>query len=152
MARASLLRTSALAATSLLALACTEPDTAGTSQADATSSESSGDGDGDPDPSDTEEGETGNSGEGDCTDNADAPWQHGYSIPMEPQSPGDPELGRLALFEEDYVACGVPWELFGLAKGAIGSIGEGEELAWRSGKNAQVPHSWNVNAAPDGSE
>src|SRR5690606_853743 len=60
--------------------------------------------------------------------------------------------GRLARFEKDYVTCGITWELWGLAKGAIGNMGSGESLAWREGKNAQVPYSWNVGAAPDGSE
>jgi mono/diheme cytochrome c family protein len=152
MGRLLLLRTSALASGLLLSLACADPATPGNEAAEESGSESPGDGDGDPTDTaeTTESGESGETGEPECVGNG--LWAYGHSIPMEAQSPGDPEAGRIALFEEDYVACGVPWELFGLAKGAIGSIGEGEMLAWRSGKNAQVPYSWNVNAAPDGSE
>ena len=104
--------------------------------------------------SDDSSGESSDSGDetgvADCT--AIGPWNSGFAIPKQPQAPGDPEAGRIALFSEDYVACGIPWELFGLAKNAMGSMGEGEMLAWREGKNAQVPYSWTVSAAPDGSE
>ncbi|HLT39149.1 MAG TPA: hypothetical protein VK034_22850 [Enhygromyxa sp.] len=146
------LRTTVLLATSLLSLACAEPPAVGDEQADESDGESTGDGDPSTtdDSNETDEAETGDTGSGDCT--ATGAWASGYSIPMEAQTPGDPEAGLLALLEEDYVTCGVPWELFGLAKDAIGSLGDGEPLAWRSGKNAQVPYSWNVVAAPDGSE
>jgi mono/diheme cytochrome c family protein len=149
---ASPLWTMALATISVVSLACAEPPGVGDDRADESESGAESTGDGEPsDDTDTETSDTGDqTGEPDCK--GSGAWAHGYAIPVEPQAPGDPQAGLLALVEKNYVACGVPWELFGLAQGAIGSMGEGEQLAWRSGKNAQVPHSWNVNKAPDGSE
>lgn len=133
-------------------LACADPPSSGTEEVGGSESESSSGEATDAGESTAGESgdESGETGAADCT--AVGPWNSGYAIPVEPQAPGDPELGRAALFGEAYVQCGIPWELFGLAKGAMGSMGEGELLAWREGKNAQVPYSWNVNAAPDGSE
>ena len=125
------------------ALGCVEPvqndnwpDGFGT-EAGSLGAEESGSGDGEP-------------GDADCA--SDGPWSEGYAIPPSPQAPGDPVVGRLALFERDYVTCGIPWSLWELTQPLMGSIASGERLAWRSGKNAQVPYSWNVVSAADGSE
>jgi mono/diheme cytochrome c family protein len=131
----------------VVGLGCADP--AGPA-AEADTSET-GDGDGDPSPADLETtGDSEDTGEADCT--AAGPWDSGYSIPVEAQAPGDPAAGLVALLEEDYVTCGIPWELWGLAQGSMGSMGEGQALASRPGKNAEVPYSWNVVEAPDGSE
>jgi len=63
--------------------------------------------------------------------------------------PGDPEAGYRALLTEDYVSCGIPWELFGFAEVVLGTE---EPLPGREGKNAEVGHGWNVVTTGDGSE
>jgi mono/diheme cytochrome c family protein len=62
---------------------------------------------------------------------------------------GDPAAGYAALLSEDYVSCGIPWELFGIAEGVLGVE---EPLPGRTGKNAEVGHGWNVVTRSDGSE
>jgi mono/diheme cytochrome c family protein len=79
-------------------------------------------------------------------------WDAGYSIPKQEHFPGDAQAGLDALLEKPYVSCGVPWELFGLFKPFMAAIAGGPTLAWRPGKNAEVPVSWNVNVLDDGSE
>jgi mono/diheme cytochrome c family protein len=111
----------------------------------------SGSGDGDGDGS-TEEGESGETGEPQSCAELPGPWDAGYSIAKKQPLPGDPQVGLDALLEEDYVSCGIPWELFGIMKPFIGSFASGPTLDWRSGKNAQVPVGWNVVEMGDGSE
>lgn len=76
-------------------------------------------------------------------------WDGAFSIPMPTLPPGDPQAGYEALLTEDYVSCGIPWNMFGLASGALG---ESEPLPGREGKNAEVGHEWNVIELEDGSE
>ncbi|MFY0533496.1 hypothetical protein [Nannocystis pusilla] len=64
-------------------------------------------------------------------------------------TPGDPAAGYEALLTEDYVSCGIPWELFGFAEDVLGVE---EPLPGRTGKNAEVGHAWNVVTLDDGSE
>lgn len=84
--------------------------------------------------------------------NPDAPWLQGYAIAREEPLPGDPVIGLDALLTEDYVSCGIPWELFPIAQPLLGTYADGPSLAWREGKNAKVPAGWNVLELKDGSE
>ncbi|MFV8755079.1 hypothetical protein ACNOYE_31405 [Nannocystaceae bacterium ST9] len=118
-----------------LVLGCAEPSDPGTDEVGSESESSESAGETDSGDSSSDSGEE--TGVADCT--TVGPWNSGYVIPSVPQAPGDPEAGRWALLNEDYVTCGVPWDLFGLAKNALGSMGEGETLPWREGKNAEVP-------------
>lgn len=77
------------------------------------------------------------------------PWDRGQKIAMPELPPGDPAAGYDALLNEDYVSCGIPWELFGVAEGVLGVE---EPLPGRTGKNAEVGHAWNVVTLDDGSE
>ena len=77
------------------------------------------------------------------------PWEFGRAIAMPELPAGDPAAGYAALLGEDYVSCGIPWELFGVAEGVLGVE---EPLPGRTGKNAEVGHSWNVVSRSDGSE
>lgn len=92
--------------------------------------------------------------EGDDDDDAQpsGPWDHGYVIPAFDQVPGDPEAGYWALLNEGYVTCGIPFELFGLASGALGSFADGDPLPGRTGLNAEVPYNWTVHVRDDGAE
>jgi cytochrome c2 len=131
-------------------LGCADPRDPLAEAGDEIGSESESTDEAEGESTDDAEDESADSGVGSC--NEVGPWDQGFAVPMVEQAPGDPEAGRWALFHEDYVTCGIPWELFGLAKNAMGSMGEGEPLPWREGKNADVPYSWTVSAAPDGSE
>lgn len=77
------------------------------------------------------------------------PWDRGQPIPMPELPAGDPAAGYEALLTEDYVSCGIPWELFGIAEGVLGVE---EPLPGRAGKNAEVGHGWNVVTLADDSE
>ena len=80
------------------------------------------------------------------------PWDAGHSIPVEPQVPGDPEAGLKALLTEGYVSCGLPENLFNLARPLLGPYADGEPLPWREGKNADIPYSWTIHTAKSGVE
>ncbi|MCX4242972.1 c-type cytochrome [Paraliomyxa miuraensis] len=86
-----------------------------------------------------------------CIDPA-GPWSQGYSIPRQEPLPGDPVIGLETLLTEDYVSCGIPWELFPIAQPLLGTFADGPSLGWREGKNALVPVGWNVLELQDGSE
>ncbi|MCY0991041.1 c-type cytochrome [Nannocystis sp. ILAH1] len=77
------------------------------------------------------------------------PWQSGQPIAVPELPAGDPAAGYEALLTEDYVSCGIPWELFGFAEDVLGVE---EPLPGRTGKNAEVGHAWNVVTLGDGSE
>ncbi|MCY1057592.1 c-type cytochrome [Nannocystis sp. SCPEA4] len=77
------------------------------------------------------------------------PWDSGKPIAMPELPGGDPAAGYTALLNEDYVSCGIPWELFGFAEDVLGVE---EPLPGRTGKNAEVGHAWNVVSLEDGSE
>jgi hypothetical protein len=77
------------------------------------------------------------------------PWESGTPIAMPELPAGDPAAGYEALLNEDYVSCGIPWDLFGIAEGVLGVE---EPLPGRTGKNAEVGHAWNVVSMSDGSE
>ena len=134
-------RRSVLGAVALGVVACADP-----APADEGSGASGSSGDGG--------GTTGTESSGDESTGAPAceeggPWELGYAIPMPELPPGDPEVGYQALLTEDYVSCGIPWDLFAIAEGVLGAE---EPLPGREGKNAQVGHDWNVVTLSDGSE
>ena len=80
------------------------------------------------------------------------PWDAGFAIPETPQAPGDPAAGYQAMLTRGYVTCGVPYVLFGLAKGLLGDFTKGDPLPGRSGKNAEVPYNWTVHTPKSGVE
>lgn len=79
------------------------------------------------------------------------PWDQGVYIPAEPQTEGDPALGYEALVTRGYITCGIPWAFFGLARPIISPYADGQPLAGRTGKNAEVPYNWTVHEV-DGAE
>lgn len=80
------------------------------------------------------------------------PWHLGWEIPAPTPIDGDPVDGEWALLNEDYVSCGVPYDLFQLGKVFLGTYADGEQLAWREGKNANLPYNWNVVYSEGGTE
>lgn len=76
-------------------------------------------------------------------------WEQGFAIPMPELPEGDPAAGYEALITRDYVSCGIPWSVFSVAEGVLGVE---EPLPGRTGKNAQVGHSWTVVTLEDDSE
>ena len=81
-----------------------------------------------------------------------APWSEGRPIPEDTPVNGDPASGEWALLHEGYVSCGIPYDLFGLAKSQLGAFASGEPLPGREGKNATVPYNWTVHVAASGAE
>ncbi|MFO7568122.1 MAG: hypothetical protein R6X02_36110 [Enhygromyxa sp.] len=134
---------------SLVALACNAerpPNTDADTQADDTT----GDGDGD--------GETeGETDEGSDTDEpascleAPGPWDMGYAIEADTTPSGDPEAGLWALVHQDYVNCGIPYDLFVTAAQIVPSL-QGETLPWRDGKAADLPYDFNLVVSEGGTE
>lgn len=95
----------------------------------------------------TEESET---GEAQCP--GPGPWDLGTPIaPTEPPA-GNPDAGLTALLEDDYVDCGIPYDLFMLGKGLLGTYADAEAWDWRPGKNANVPYNWNVITSDGGTD
>lgn len=91
----------------------------------------------------------GTSGETDSETGVDTlppgPWDQGVVLPPGEQVPGDPEAGYDALLNNGYVTCGIPYTLFQLGKGALGTFADGDPLPGRVGKNAEVPYNWTVH-------
>jgi mono/diheme cytochrome c family protein len=81
-----------------------------------------------------------------------APWDQGRPIPPDAPIDGDPGSGEWALLHEGYVSCGIPYDLFQLAKAQLGSFAAGDPLPGREGKNANVPYNWTVHVAASGAE
>ncbi|HVI01081.1 MAG TPA: hypothetical protein VM869_20325 [Enhygromyxa sp.] len=126
----------------LLGSACTaEPAPAeGDTQAD----ETTGDGDGDNEDST----DTGDPVE--CSE-APGPWDMGFAIESHDTPSGDPEAGLHALVHEDYVPCGIPYDLFIAAAQLVPSL-QGEKLPWRDGKAAELPYDFNLVVSAGGTE
>jgi hypothetical protein len=78
------------------------------------------------------------------------PWDHGWPIPAEPQTEGDPELGEYRLLHSGYLSCGIPWSLWPLFQPWLGGFAGAETLPWRDGDNADMPYDWTVHTAPSG--
>lgn len=121
----------------VLVSACSSAPPAADDASESNSGTSTGDG---------ESSSSGDSGDPACDG---GPWQSGRPIAMPELPPGDPAAGYAALLTEDYVSCGIPWEVFGFAEGVLGVE---EPLPGRTGKNAEVGHGWNVVTRGDGSE
>jgi mono/diheme cytochrome c family protein len=110
---------------------------------DDTQADETGDGDGDG--TDTETG-----GPVECQ-NAPGPWDTGYAIEPDTTPSGDPEAGLWALVHEDYVPCGIPYDLFVLAAQLVPSL-QGETLPWREGNAANLPFDFNLVVSAGGTE
>jgi mono/diheme cytochrome c family protein len=80
------------------------------------------------------------------------PWDAGWPVPAEPQTPGDPEAGRWQLLHEGYVTCGIPTSMWALVVPFLGGFVGGETLPGREGKNADMPYNWTVHVAKSGVE
>ncbi|MEM6990067.1 MAG: hypothetical protein AAF721_06205 [Myxococcota bacterium] len=132
-------RTSALALVGLAAACRSEPtavDAEG-STGDVEMASTSGSG--------GDSGDSGDTGTPACV----GAWDQGFAIEMPELPPGDPEAGYEALLTEDYVSCGIPWSVFSVAEGVLGVE---DPLPGRTGKNAEVGHSWTVVTLEDESE
>ena len=117
-----------------------------------TGSPSTSEGEGEGESGDTgESGETGEEQPQGCLGQPGV-WDLGYTIPGPELVPGDPVAGEWALLNEDYVSCGIPYDLFQLGKGFLGTYADGESLAWREGKNATLPYNWNLVVSEGGTE
>ncbi len=79
-------------------------------------------------------------------------WDLGVPIPAGTTPQGDPAAGLVAMLEDDYVDCGIPYDLFMLGKGFLGTYADAESFAWRTGKNATVPYNWNVITSDGGTD
>jgi mono/diheme cytochrome c family protein len=129
---------------SLVGLACTaEPTPA--SEDDTQADEDTG---ADTD-TDTDEG-TDTGGPVECL-GAPGPWDLGYAIEPDTTPSGDPEAGLHALVHQDYVPCGIPYDLFIAAAQLVPSL-QGETLPWRDGKAADLPFDWNLVVSEGGTE
>jgi mono/diheme cytochrome c family protein len=85
-----------------------------------------------------------------CTD-MPGPWDAGYEIGGATIPSGDSELGLHAIVHEDYVSCGIPYDLFQTAAQLVPSL-QGETLPWREGLAAELPYSWNLITSPGGTD
>jgi mono/diheme cytochrome c family protein len=84
------------------------------------------------------------------TDPVPGPWDHGWPIPAEPQTTGDPALGEYRLLHSGYLSCGIPYSLWPLARPWLTGFAGEETLPWRDGDNADMPYDWTVHTAPSG--
>jgi mono/diheme cytochrome c family protein len=83
-----------------------------------------------------------------CTD-MPGPWDAGFEIPWGEAPTGDAEQGLWALVHEDYVSCGIPYDLFVNAAQIVPSL-QGETLPWRDGMAAELPYSFNLITSAGG--
>jgi mono/diheme cytochrome c family protein len=79
-------------------------------------------------------------------------WDVGHTLPEPSAIPGNPVAGEWALLHQDYVSCGVPYDLFMLGKGFLGTYADGKPLPWREGKSANLPYNWNLVVTEAGTE
>ncbi len=85
------------------------------------------------------------------------PWARGVTLPKEPQTGGNAELGKEILLNGSYMSCGVPVKLWDNAitgptvRATLGSSGV-VGLAGRSGRNATLPHTLNAFTTAEGAE
>lgn len=71
----------------------------------------------------------------------------GTPIPSDPQRPGDADAGYLALVNNGYVACGVPWTAY---SAVYGPAPEALRLPGRTGKNAELPYYFSATTTASG--
>jgi mono/diheme cytochrome c family protein len=132
------------------AFGCAEPESPNLQASDTDSSESES---GTPETgseSETDDGESGDTGDQSCP--GPGPWDYGIPIPANTPSTGDPQGGLLAMLNDDYIDCGIPYDMFQLGKGFLGTYADGETFDWRPGKNATVPYNWNVITSDGGTD
>ncbi|MEM6990722.1 MAG: hypothetical protein AAF721_09500 [Myxococcota bacterium] len=123
-----------------------------THDADTAADDASVDADSD---ADADDGVDDGSGGADASDDGapePGPWDAGWPIPPSEQVPGDIDSGYWAMLNEGYVTCGIPFSIFDLVSGALGSFASGDPLPGRTGPNAEVPYNWTVHVAESGAE
>jgi mono/diheme cytochrome c family protein len=82
----------------------------------------------------------------------------GVGLAAEPQTSGDPELGRTLLLEGDYMTCGAPYDLWNnpitrpIIAGGYGGVAEAPRLPGRTGNNADLPFFLTAFTAGDSTE
>jgi hypothetical protein len=129
---------------SIVALACTpERSPTGDGQADDTTTT-------DPTAATDSEDTTDHEIPTECL-GAPGPWDLGFALEPDTTPSGDPEAGLWALVHEDYVNCGIPYNLFTAAAQVVASL-QGEKLPWREGKAADLPYDFNLVVSPTGTE
>jgi hypothetical protein len=102
--------------------------------------------------SDTQAGsESGETGEPVACTDMPGPWDAGYEISGSVPLSGDPEQGLWALVHEDYVSCGIPYDLFQTAAQLVPAL-QGETLPWREGLAADLPYSFNLVTSAGGTD
>jgi mono/diheme cytochrome c family protein len=132
------------------ALGCAEPESPNVEAGDAESGASESGTSEAGSESETDDGESGDSGDQSCP--GPGPRDYGTPIPAGAPLTGDPNAGLLAMLNDDYVDCGIPYDLFQLGKGFLGTYADGESFDWRPGKNATVPYNWNVITSDGGTD
>jgi mono/diheme cytochrome c family protein len=95
---------------------------------------------------------TDGSGESGTPEQPSGPWDEGWPIPAEPQTPGDPELGWYHLVHTGYITCGIPTSIWALARPFLGDAASDETLPDRVGINADMPYNWTVHTPASGVE
>jgi len=78
------------------------------------------------------------------------PWDHGWAVPAEPQTGGDPAAGFVTLTEGTILTCGVPLSLWGLVSPFLGPLADSQPLPGRTGDNADIPLDWTVHTPDSG--
>jgi len=134
-------------------LACGDAGTSGTADAGSSGAAADTSGAAEGTPTGTADGTGGSDGtDAGTTGDPDAPWSHGQPVPPDEPIDGDPASGEWALLHEGYVSCGIPYDLFQLAKAQLGAFAAGDPLPGREGKNANVPYNWTVHVTASGAE
>lgn len=101
--------------------------------------------------SETESGSESDTGEPVACTDMPGPWDAGYVIGGATIPSGDAEQGLSAIVHEDYVSCGIPYDLFQTAAQVVPSL-QGETLPWRDGLAAELPYSWNLITSAGGTD
>jgi hypothetical protein len=96
-------------------------------------------------------GESGETGEPVACTDMPGPWDAGYEIGGSVSLDGDAEQGLWAVAHEDYVSCGIPYDLFQTAAQLIPAL-QGETLPWREGLAAELPYSYNLITSAGGTD
>ena len=84
------------------------------------------------------------------------PWNSGYALPAEAQTPGDPQGGRDLLLNGAYMSCGLPYKLWAtpplraLLEGGFGLPAQSPRLPERTGNNTDLPYFLNAFSTREG--
>ena len=95
--------------------------------------------------------ESGETGEPAACMDMPGPWDLGWVITGDTTPLGDAEHGRWAVVHEDYVSCGIPYDLFQTAAQLVPSL-QGEPLPWRDGEAASLPYNFNLITSVGGTQ